>query len=69
MTGLRERLGRALREAFETEVKGSVARVREHIEPYSRFVRAEQQHLTSAQAQLKDLRRRMDAMRGEILAR
>ena len=44
---LRETLSRSLRTQFQQEVHRSTERLNEGIAPYSRFVRAEQQALTS----------------------
>jgi small GTP-binding protein len=66
---LRETLGRALRSQFEREMQRSTDRLNEGIAPYSRFVRAEQQSLSSAhdtlsdlQARLRELKMRIDAL-------
>jgi small GTP-binding protein len=66
---LRETLGRALRSQFERELQRSTDRLNEGIAPYSRFVRAEQQSLSSAhdtlsdlQARLRELKMRIDAL-------
>ncbi len=65
---VRDRLSTALRTQFETEIKGSAARIRQGIAPYSRFVRAEgdklretEQQLTALGASLEGLRARVEA--------
>ena len=66
VTELRSHLSRALRTAFESELRRSVDRVRHHVEPYSRFVRAEDKHLQGAKEALASLRLRIDALRERI---
>jgi hypothetical protein len=66
VTALRSRLSASLRAAFETELQRSVERFRHHVEPYSRFVRGEQLHLTVAREKLSSLRGRAGALRDRI---
>jgi len=66
VTALRERLGTALRGAFGEELGRSLQRIGQHIEPYSRFVRAEQGHLLAARDQLASLGSRLDAVRERV---
>jgi septation ring formation regulator EzrA len=66
VTALRERLGTSLRGAFDEELKRSLERIRQHVEPYSRFVRTEQGHLLTAREQLGALRGRLDATRERV---
>lgn len=68
VTALRETLASALRGEFEREIARSVARVGESIEPYSRFVRAEHEHLTSARTDVEELRAAVAALRARIAA-
>ena len=49
---LRQRLMKAMSEAFEQELGRSLQRLREAIAPYTRFVRSEQQKLGSIDAEL-----------------
>jgi len=59
ITGMRETLARALREEFERELRRSSERLAESIAPYSRFVRAEQQSLTTARDEIARLQDEM----------
>jgi hypothetical protein len=67
VSALRERLGSSMRSAFEGEVQRSLERIGQHVEPYSRFVRAEQRHLDGARDTLGSVRRRLDAIRHRVL--
>jgi len=60
---LRERLVGTLRQQFATELDRSIARIREAVAPYTRFVRAERdrsgalvEELTDTAARLRQLR-------------
>jgi hypothetical protein len=66
VTQLREQLALALRRAFEAEVQRSVGRIGQHLEPYSRFVRAEHAHLEQGRDSLAAIRRRLDALRDRV---
>ena len=68
VTTLRQALASALRGEFEREIVRSVQRVEASIEPYSRFVRTEQEHLTSARAEIESLRASVAALRARIAA-
>lgn len=63
---LRETLSRALRTQFETEMRRGTERLDEGIAPYSRFVRAEQQALTSARDALHDVQGRLASLRARV---
>jgi len=52
---LRQRLMVAMTEEFERELARSLQRLREAIEPYTRFVRAEQQKLGRIEAELEEI--------------
>jgi hypothetical protein len=66
VTALRERLVSSLRGAFDTELQRSLDRVRQHVEPYSRFVRGEQQHLAQGARVVEELRGRLEALRARV---
>jgi small GTP-binding protein len=68
VTVLKDRLAATLRGAFEGELQRSGDRVRHHLEPYSRFVRSERQHLGEGQRVLRELGQRFDALRHRIQA-
>ncbi len=53
---LREKLVTAMTKQFERELAHSVQRIREAIEPYTRFVRVERERLDAFEAELRDLR-------------
>ncbi len=52
---LREELTRSLQTEFEREMDRSLQRINEAIAPYTRFVRAEQNKLSDARSELKDI--------------
>ena len=66
VTDLRERLGRSLRAAFEDEQQRSIGRLRQSIDPYSRFVRTESGHLASGRDELDGYLARMAALAARI---
>ena len=63
---LRERLSRSLRTQFQEEVRRSTERLDEGVAPYSRFVRAEQQALTTVRDTLGGLQERLDGLKRRI---
>ena len=63
---LRETLSRALRTQFQQEAHRSTERLNEGVAPYSRFVRAEQQALTSVRDALGDVQAKMTSLRARI---
>ena len=68
VTALRERLAGALRGEFERAQDQSVARIGHAVEPYSRFVRAEQARWSEARTTLGALRDRAAAFREKLAA-
>ena len=58
LSALRERLTTALRDEFETATSQSSDRIARAVEPYSRFVRAEQAQWTECRNSLSALRGR-----------
>jgi hypothetical protein len=66
VTALRQTLASALRGEFEREIAQSVTRVGESIQPYSRFVRAEHEHLTSARTEVESLRGALATLRAKV---
>jgi small GTP-binding protein len=68
MSALRERLATALRTEFERAQEYSATRIGNAIEPYSRFVRAEQARWTDARTELSGLRARAAAFRDQLAA-
>jgi hypothetical protein len=65
---LRQRLARALRTEFERAQEQSTARIQQAIEPYSRFVRAEQGRWMEARSALAMLRDRASSFRERLAA-
>ena len=53
---LREKLVTAMTKQFESELAHSVQRIREAIEPYTRFVRVERERLDTFETELRELR-------------
>jgi small GTP-binding protein len=68
ITAMRETLARALREQFERELRRSSQRLSESIAPYSRFIRAEQQSLTTTRDELAALRDEMMMLMSRVNA-
>jgi hypothetical protein len=68
VTTLRETLATALRDQFQREMTRGRERLSEGIAPYSRFVRAEQQSLTSLRDTLARLRDTVAALRARVTA-
>ena len=68
VTRLRETLSRALADQFTTEMARSSERLQEGIAPYSRFVRAEHESLTSLRETLNALRDALVALQSRVAA-
>jgi small GTP-binding protein len=68
VTDLRERLTRALRTEFERAQEQSAARIAHAVDPYSRFVRAEQARWSEAREALAALRDRAASFRDKLAA-
>jgi hypothetical protein len=66
LADVRQRLERALRGAFDEAVGESVARLRSSLDPYSRFVRSEQQNLQVTREDLERLEQRLHRLRARI---
>jgi small GTP-binding protein len=63
---LRERLASALRTEFSRATEGSAARIARTVDPYSRFVRAEQARWQDSRTTLTALRDRTRALRARL---
>jgi hypothetical protein len=63
ISDLRQRLSTALRSEFERAVTQSSTRIDRAVEPYSRFVRSEQERWTDTRTTLTRLRDQARAMR------
>jgi hypothetical protein len=68
VTVLRERLAGALRAEFERAREQSGVRIAQAVDPYSRFVRAEQARWTEARSVLSALRDRASSFRERLAA-
>jgi hypothetical protein len=55
VTAMRDRLQTSLRSAFEDEMQRGIARLRQNVEPYGRFVRTESAHLSAGRDALDAL--------------
>jgi small GTP-binding protein len=65
---LREKLIGAMTHQFNTELARSVERVRDAIAPYTRFVRLQQERISTADARLADIERAIGRLRAQIEA-
>ncbi len=65
---LRAKLSEAVSRQFDSELNGSVERMREAIAPYTRFVRTEHTRMTEARDTLAELATESDELRAEISA-
>jgi small GTP-binding protein len=65
---LRAKLSEAVSRQFDSELNGSVERMREAIAPYTRFVRTEHTRMTEARDTLAELTAESDELRAEISA-
>jgi hypothetical protein len=68
VSALRERLARALRAEFERAQQQSADRIAQAVDPYSRFVRAEQARWSEARSALATLRDRAASFRDRLAA-
>jgi hypothetical protein len=66
ISALRDRLSSALREQFGREILKSGDRIRDSIAPYSRFVRAEGDHLRAIDLELTETTAALAALRSRI---
>jgi hypothetical protein len=63
---MREQLMGSLTGQFEREVEGSVHRIDEAIGPYTRFVRAEREHLNAAHEELEAVTQGLIRLRSRV---
>jgi small GTP-binding protein len=63
---LRGDLRAALQAQFTQEIDGALARVRELVAPFGRFIEAEQATLAAAEAERRTLRTRLDDLRTDV---
>jgi hypothetical protein len=62
MQALRTKLLGALTAQFDRESESAIARLKDGVSPYTRFVRAEHERIAKAQASLADLRQRLSVL-------
>jgi small GTP-binding protein len=63
---MREQLMTSLTAQFDSEVEGSMRRIDEAIGPYTRFVRAEREHLNAARAELDAVTQGLVGLRSRV---
>ena len=63
---MRRRLMEALTAQFDHELTHSLARIREAISPYTRFVRSERERLTAAHEDFRRIRSSLERLRIEL---
>lgn len=63
---MRDQLMTSLTAQFDSEVEGSMRRIDEAIGPYTRFVRAERDHLTAARGELDAVTQGLVGLRGRV---
>jgi hypothetical protein len=68
VAAMRTRLSIAIRAQFESETARGVQRIRDSIAPYSRFVRAEGEKLTSAKAEFERFQADLEALQSRVEA-
>ena len=66
VSGMREKLSRALREQFSRELGESAARIEESVAPYRRFVRSERERIDGLRQELEAARGKLAALRTRI---
>lgn len=63
---LRTRLGNVLRAQFSAEADRTITRIREGVAPYIRFIRGEKERLAQTDAKLKDARKGLETIQGQV---
>ena len=66
IAGVRELLSTALREQLRQEIDRSVARIRDSIAPYSRFIRTEGDKLEAVDEELREISTSLASLRAQI---
>jgi small GTP-binding protein len=65
---LRDKLVWAMGHQFDAELRRSIERIRESIAPYTRFVRVEQDRVSTSQAKLTEIEKELGQLRAQIEA-
>ena len=68
MTELRNNLLESLTSSFHTESKSAVARLKDGITPYIRYVHAERERIERTEATVAQLHQKISALRGRSQA-
>jgi hypothetical protein len=68
MLALRTKLLDALTTQFNNESASAIARLKDGVRPYTRYVRSERERLEKAEANLSELRQSLSALRGRAQA-
>ena len=68
MRSLRNRLMGALSTQFNAEAENAIARMKDGVAPYTRFVRAERERVGEALNQLEALQRRIGSLKARVQA-
>ena len=63
---MRERLMQTMRRQFSSELDQMLTRIREAIGPYTRFIRAQREQLTTIQGDLSDVDVDLGRLRADI---
>ncbi len=66
IVALRTNLHETLSSAFKNESEGAIARLRENIAPYTRYVHAEQERILRTETQIDGLRQSISTLRAQI---
>jgi hypothetical protein len=66
IVALRTNLNEALSVAFKAESENAIARLRNNVSPYTRFVRAEDERIQKAEVLLNELHRSISALRVRV---
>jgi len=63
---MRERLIETMQHQFDVELEQMLARIREAIGPYTRFIRAQREQLSTIQRELSDIDVEIGRLRADI---
>lgn len=63
---LRDKLSQAMTQQFNTELARSIDRIRDAIAPYTRFIRLEQERISTSLGTLNEIERTLSSLRSDI---
>jgi ABC-type transport system involved in cytochrome bd biosynthesis fused ATPase/permease subunit len=66
IANLRQQLAQSLRTQFEHEIERGMLDIKDAIAPYTRFVRAEQEKLSSVQSHLSETRNHLERLKVQV---